>query len=132
MKIFSVKFRLRKIGRTEKLRENFTFRKVASRAETWYNIGKKGAKAMKVQTMVFWFVKIFSGGLLYDCEVKVSRCYTFLPDKEKFYQVKADRAIWVECGSEDDVIRKIGETYGAKTEILKMVRGEVTDRIEDL
>ena len=87
---------------------------------------------MLVQTSVNWFVTLKFGKAVGECGIRVSRRYNFSPDREKFYQVKAERAMWLECGSEDDVLQKIQEMFGNEAIILKMVRGEVTDRREDL
>lgn len=87
---------------------------------------------MLVQTSVNWFVTIALGEQVGEWGIRVSRGYNFTPDKEKFYQAKAERAMWLECGSEDDVLQRIQEMFGNEAIILKMIRGEVTDRIEDL
>lgn len=84
---------------------------------------------MLIQTSVNWLVTLAVGG---EIGIRVSRRYYFCPDKEKFSQAKAERAMWIECGSEDDVLRKIQEMFGNGAVILKMVRGEITDRVEDL
>lgn len=87
---------------------------------------------MKVRTIVVWLMTIVSEGVERNWRLEVSRSYVFRPDKVQFYQAKADRAIWVESGSEEDALQMVGKVYGKKAIILKMVRGEVTDRIEDL
>lgn len=83
---------------------------------------------MLIQTSVNWFVTLAVGG---EIGIRVSRRHYFCPDKEKFFQAKVERARWIECGSEDDVLRKIQEVFGNRAVILKMVRGEVTDKVED-
>ena len=87
---------------------------------------------MLVQTSVNWFVTLKFEKAVGEWGIRVSRRYNFSPDREKFYQAKAERAMWLECGSEDDVLRRIQEMFGNEAIILKMVRGKVTDRIEDL
>lgn len=87
---------------------------------------------MKVRTTVVWLMTIVSEGVERNWRLEVSRSYVFCPDKVQFYQAKADRAIWVESGSEEDALQMVGKVYGKKAIILKMVRDEVIDKVEDL